>query len=167
MKKIFLFFGILLIMSACSQRVVDFTIISTKNIDFSNKEEFQRGKNRITGIDKKHFVIIVPIGSPNMKEAIDAAIESTPDCIALVDGVVYYKFWIIPLIYGQMKYIVEGTPLIDPTIGSINNNVIPDYCKIELNSSNKIINIENITKEEYVATKNLVVKQGMQIRFNN
>jgi len=167
MKKILSLLSVVLIMSACSQRVVDFTIISTKNIDFSDKADFKRSKSRVTGIDKKHFIIIIPVGVPDMKTAIDVAIESTPNCIALVDGVVYYKYWYIPLIYGQMKYVVEGTPLIDPSITSIDDNTIPDYSRIELNSSNKIINIENITKEKYIATKESLIKQSLQVNFNN
>ena len=66
-----------------------------------------------------------------------------------------------------MKYIVEGTPLIDPSITSIDNNIIPDFCKIEFNSSNKIIGIENITKDEYMTTKENLMKQGIQVQFDN
>ena len=46
----------------------------------------------------------------------DRAIESQPGAVALVDGVVSFKSWIIPFIYGQQKYIVEGSPLIDPKL---------------------------------------------------
>lgn len=56
------------------------------------------------------MVLFFPLGSPNLKEAIDRAIEQYPGAIALSDGVVKSHFWWC-LFYGQDSYIVEGTPL--------------------------------------------------------
>lgn len=99
-------------LSACTQRIVDYTVISTKNVDISQLADYKRSDSRIEGIDKVHLVFGIPTGTPNMKEAIDRAIESAPGSGALVDGVVYLKTWQIPLVYGQMSYVVEGTPLV-------------------------------------------------------
>lgn len=52
----------------------------------------------------------IPLGFPNMKEAIDKAIEKYPGAIGLVDGVVKSKGW-TAILYGQNSYVVEGTPL--------------------------------------------------------
>ena len=107
----------LLLSSGCSTRLIDFTIISSKNVDLSNASEFTRGTERMEGKDKAHMVLFIPFGVPSMKEAVDRAIETVPGAVALVDGVVVYKWWTAGL-YGQSSYIVEGTPLIDPTIAS-------------------------------------------------
>ncbi len=53
-----------------------------------------------------------------MKEAIDRAIEAVPRGIALVDGVLIVKSYYIPYIYGRQAYVVEGTPLINPSLAS-------------------------------------------------
>ncbi len=105
-----------LICGGCTTRIVDFTTISTKNVDWSKAETFVRASARVEGRDTTHIIIFIPTGVPNMKEAIDRAIESTPGGVALVDGVVYSKFWWIPYIYGRTSYVVEGTPLIDPAL---------------------------------------------------
>ena len=102
----------ILIVSGCTSRLTDFTIISTKNVDMSDSGNFTKGTERVEGIDKRHVIVFIPTGSPDLKEAIDDAIEKTPNCVALLDGVVYSKFWYIPYIYGQFWYQVEGTPLI-------------------------------------------------------
>jgi len=108
--------GSALLLSAlgCRTRVADFTIISSKNIDLSRAAEFVRGDSRIEADDRIHIIVIVPTGVPNMKAALDRAIEATPGAIGLLDGVVYEVGWYIPLIYGTAGYEVQGTPLIDP-----------------------------------------------------
>ncbi len=104
LKLIVLLCG-LAFMAGCTMRIVDFTVISSKNVKVPTKARGQR----VTGKDCT-FVVFVPIGIPNMKEAIDRAIESGGgDYDALVDGVVYqdnYSF-----IIGQMCFRVEGTPI--------------------------------------------------------
>ena len=117
MRKAFVLGLICLISAGCSNiRIVDFTTISTKNIDWSKAATFNRASARVEGEDKVHIICFIPTGVPNMKEAIDRAIESKPGGVALVDGVVYQKSWYIPLIYGQVSYVVDGTPLVDPSL---------------------------------------------------
>lgn len=99
-------------LSGCATRMVDYTIISTKNVDVSAMGKYTAGEHRVVGEDVKHGVFIVPAGMPNMKEAIDDAIEKVPGAVAMLDGVVYYRSWGIPLIYGQNAFVIEGTPLI-------------------------------------------------------
>lgn len=116
-KLLLLVMGVALIaVAGCTTRLVDFTLISTKNIDLTRGADFKRGASRVEGIDKAHIIICVPTGIPNMKEAVDKAIESVPGGVAILDGVLSQRFWYIPLIYGQSMYVVEGTPLIDPAL---------------------------------------------------
>lgn len=117
MIRWFLLLSVLtLINVGCTTRLVDFTTISTKNVDWSRAATFNRASARVEGKDLVHIIIFIPTGTPNMKEAIDRAIESKPGGVALVDGVVYSKVWYIPYIYGQISYVVEGTPLLDPSL---------------------------------------------------
>jgi hypothetical protein len=61
----------------------------------------------------KLIVIVIPAGIPNLKTAVDKAIEAVPGCIALADVAVYSKSFYIPLLIGSNGYLVEGTPIID------------------------------------------------------
>ncbi|MFA4853885.1 MAG: hypothetical protein WC616_00860 [Candidatus Omnitrophota bacterium] len=112
---IFILF-LVVILSGCVTRLVDFTMISTKNIDLARGADFKRGPSRATGEDLVAIIIFIPTGVPNIKTAIDRAIESVPGSIALLDGVLSVKGWYIPYIYGESSYVVEGTPLIDPKL---------------------------------------------------
>lgn len=100
-------------LSGCVQRLTDFTIISSKNVDLTRGAEFTRGP-RVEGTDTRAIVLFIPVGVPNAKEAMDQAIQGVPGCIGLLDGVVDSEFF--DLIFGYMQYRVKGTCLIDPKL---------------------------------------------------
>ncbi len=112
-SKIIISLTAALLLASCSQRITDFTIISSKNVDLSRGTDFKRGRDRVVGKDMKHIIVFIPTGVANIKQATDRAIESTPGAVALVDGVINWHSWWIPYIYGRQWYEVEGTPLID------------------------------------------------------
>ncbi len=101
----------LLLATGCTHRLTDFTVISTKNVPIgSHSMAMKKADKRVKAKDTAHTILFIPIGSPNMKEAIDKAIESYPGAIALADGVIKSSFWTC-FLYGQSSYIVEGTPI--------------------------------------------------------
>lgn len=137
--------------TGCSVRLVDFTIISTKNIDLAKGASFKRGQLRVTGQDSVCIIIIIPTGVPNIKTAIDRAIQSVPGAVALLDGVVTSKMWYIPYIFGKSTYVVEGTPLIDPSISTAelqSNHIIS-----RLDNKGNVVEIRYVSKTEYEAVK--------------
>jgi len=110
MKKVALAVLVLVVMSfvlGCTQRVTDFTVISTKN---TNVVSYKEGP-RIQGKDCGYMILSIPVSSPDMKEAIDKAIENAgPGYDALIDGVVYYtQLWAV--VFWEFCYVVEGTPI--------------------------------------------------------
>lgn len=138
-------------LTGCTTRLTDFTIISTKNVDLSVISKAKRGSTRVSGKDLVHIIIFIPTGVPNMKEAIDKAIESVPGAVALVDGVLYQKFFYIPYIYGQSSYVVEGTPLINTAQAS---TAFPSkYMVATYNAQQKRFISEAISAERYGALK--------------
>jgi hypothetical protein len=100
-------------MAGCVQRITDFTVISSKNIDMSNGANFKRDDKRIEGTDTKP-IIIFPIGSPNAKEALDKAIQSVPGCVGLLDGVLEHETF--SFLFGYTQFRVKGTCLLDPKL---------------------------------------------------
>lgn len=105
--------------AGCVRTITDFTIVSTKNFDLSRAGEFERYPQVRRGRDVVHWVTIFPLswtGEPELKPALDRAIQSVPGGVALVDGRIREVFWYIPLLYGQHSLIAEGTPLVDPKI---------------------------------------------------
>lgn len=137
-----------ILLTGCTQRITDFTIISTKNIDLSSAKDFKRGSQRIEGKDSLYFLLAIPLGSkPDLKEAIDRGIENVPGAVALVDGVVYVKNWHIGL-FGETSYIVEGTPLIDPKLAKVDG--LPSRFIIgEWDEQTKSVKNRYVSENEY------------------
>jgi len=153
MKKFILIATVILLSVGCTNRILDFTIVSTKNIDLSKAATFKRGTTRMTGEDVAHIIIFIPTGVANIKEATDRAIERVPGCIALVDGVIYTKFFYIPYIYGKSAAIVEGTPLIDPGLAMKGEYLLPDYSIMKLDKHGNIAEFKMVSEEEYNSLK--------------
>ena len=94
------------VLSGCAIRALDFTVISSKNIHLNVPDS---GKGPRTQGEDTKLCILFPLGAPNMKDALDRAIEKAgPGYDALVDGVVRYKQ---AFIVGKFGWIVEGTPI--------------------------------------------------------
>ncbi len=103
-----------LLVSGCSRRMIDFTVISSKNTQLQIPSEAMG--ERVIGEDKQTWIYLVffvlPLESrPNIKEAVDQAIQSAgPGYDALIDGVLYQTFEFY-LLAGRNGYRVEGTPI--------------------------------------------------------
>ncbi|MCK4341890.1 MAG: hypothetical protein KAY37_09235 [Phycisphaerae bacterium] len=98
----------LLFLFGCEQRLGDFTFLSSKNIDLSNLEmEADENAPIVEGEDSKPIIFVFSTGVPNLKEAVDRAIESGRGT-ALSDVSIYYTHWYIPYIVGENKFRVRG-----------------------------------------------------------
>jgi hypothetical protein len=140
----------LIFLSGCVTRLVDFTIISTKNIDLTKGASFERASSKSKGEDVVCMIIFIPTGVPNIETALDRAIESVPGAVALLDGVLSYKAWTI-LLFGQYGYIVEGTPLIDPKLA--NPKLPSNYIVTKVDKDGSVVETKYLTKDEFEATK--------------
>ena len=146
----------LLLLSSCSHRIVDFTLISSKNIEFSKFDTYERLNSRVTGEDTKSIIFVVPTGNPSGKEAMDEAIESVPGCVALVDGVLTQKWFYIPYIYGEYTFIIEGTPIVDPALVS---NDIQNYSVCVLDKKGNIETTIALSENDYNEIKTDLLKK--------
>jgi hypothetical protein len=103
-----------LLVTGCATRLGAFTVISTKNIDWSRAAEYTRNNQRIEGEDKYHVIVFIPTKFKiTIEDAVDKALQNVPGAVALVDAVLRSKIFWIPYIYGQRCYLIEGTVLID------------------------------------------------------
>lgn len=144
-KVFILLFITIVFLTGCTQRVTDFTVISTKNVDLSSKS-LKRASERIVGEDPAYIILVFPVGTTHLKQAIDNTIEKVPGAVALVDGVVSFTSFYIPMIFGKQSYVVEGTPLIDQNIlSSLPSNYIISIYNDEL----KDFEVKYVSKEEF------------------
>lgn len=150
-KKYFLMVFVLvvgIVFSSCATRLGDFTMISTKNIDWSRADEFTRYNQRVTGEDIYHTIIFIPTKyNVTIEEAVDKAIDQVPGGVALIDAVLRIKTFSL-LIYGQAGYVIEGNVLVDPKLLSANEQSGTGYLVFYTDDGKEFIKKE-ITEEEY------------------
>ena len=150
LTKLFII-AVLVLSFGCTQRLLDFTVVSSKNVDMSKSNTFERGKSRVEGKDIAYIILFIPTGVPNMKEAIDKALEKVPGAVALVDGVVSSKV-VYFLLGGMTGYVVEGTPLIDPSLAS--NELKSNFMICKADKNGEVSSLEYVTEKEYNKIKN-------------
>jgi hypothetical protein len=100
-----------LLLAGCTTNLGDFTVLSSKNVNlanFSNSKAEVSGE-KVQGEDCVHIICLFPTGELNLKTAVDRALESK-NAFMLTNARVSYVYWYVPLIYGQMKFVVEGNP---------------------------------------------------------
>jgi len=92
----------------CQKRLGDFTFLSSKNIDLSNLDmEAGRDAPRVEGVDSRLIILGFTSGPPNLKEAVDQAIESGRGT-ALSDVSIHHHYWAVPPFVGENKFVVRG-----------------------------------------------------------
>ncbi len=113
LKTLTLAAATLLALPSCTTRIMDLTVTSSKNIDLNYKPGYVVSDNaRTSGKDTTHFALFFPLGTPNVREAMDKAIEKNGNnAVALSNMTLTTKWWYIPFIYGQFTYVVEGDPV--------------------------------------------------------
>ncbi len=97
--------------SGCATRVADLTVGSTKNYNI-NSASFTKGE-RVTGEDIVP-VFFAPMGIPNVKTAVDRAIENDRCAVGLSDLVITSVQQ--AFVVGRMGYQVEGNLILDQNI---------------------------------------------------
>jgi hypothetical protein len=97
--------------SGCSQRLGDFTLLSSKNIDLSNfNTQSAENAPAVNGVDKRAIVIVFPTGVASLKDATDRA-EEKGSAVGLTNARIVQYGWYIPYIYGEVGWDVTGNPI--------------------------------------------------------
>lgn len=108
MKRIIFIGMAALMITGCATRIADLTVVSTKNFNM-NSGNFGKGE-RVVG--KSNIpVVIFPLGVPNLKEAVDNAIEKNACAVGLSNVVIYnynYSFF-----FGVTGISVKGDLIVD------------------------------------------------------
>jgi hypothetical protein len=111
MKKIIVpIFAIsMALLSSCNQRLIDFTVISSKNVTLRLPDD-AKGP-RTVGKEMKTCT------TPQLKGAVDKAIENAgPGYDALIDGVISQRNE-----FFRQGWVVEGTPIKTGKLKASNN----------------------------------------------
>ena len=93
--------------TACSMRLADLTVTSTRNVNLNkvNLDSLPQTKG-IVGKDTKFILLFIPFGFPHLEDAIDDALDKA-DGDVMIDAVLHSKVWWF--IIGQDSLEVKGT----------------------------------------------------------
>jgi hypothetical protein len=93
---------------ACSARIADLTLVSTRNLDLSNTKLDAKTGKRVKGEDCKYAILgLIPLGVPNLESAVDDALTKGGGNV-MVDQVTSQR-GIYFVLASQMCILVEGT----------------------------------------------------------
>ena len=94
----------LFVITGCTTRLGDFTVLSSKNVDVSGLKP----GDRFTAEDCINYAFnMIPLGESHWKNAMDRATEQGKGDV-MVDIVFTASRWGFPLIWGQLCVIAEG-----------------------------------------------------------
>lgn len=96
------------LLAGCSWHIADMSVVSTRH-SVQDMHELVKGQ-RVTGETYSPYVL-VPLGMPNIKDALDEAIQSDRCAVGLSDVTVREQYY--ALLVGVVGYEVEGNLLID------------------------------------------------------
>jgi hypothetical protein len=105
---------------ASTQKLGDFTLLSSRNIELSRAGEFIHTTTQVTGTEVSRWLFGIPLNENtiDLKGAVDNSLSKIPGAVAVVDPRFSYKYFRIPFIIGNIyrseAYIITGTVLIDP-----------------------------------------------------
>ena len=116
LKKLLIMIMGTLMLSGCTVRVADMTLASTKTVSF-DRSHFVKGQ-RVTAEDT-YPVLLFPTGIPDVKTAMDRAIEQHHCAVGLTDVVVTQLNH--AFIFGNIGIRVEGNLLLDHSLPGCEN----------------------------------------------
>tara|TARA_Y100001970_G_scaffold291679_1_gene429796 strand:- start:1871 stop:2278 length:408 start_codon:yes stop_codon:yes gene_type:complete len=103
MKRLIIL-SLILILYGCTQKIADFSIVSTKNIDLGDK--FQ-SMGIISGDDTEYIIFVIPTGTIKIDDAIHNTLIMN-GAEYLSDVKVENQTFYIPYIGGFTKYKITG-----------------------------------------------------------
>jgi len=108
MKKTFtIFFVILFFLSGCTFRVADLTVAGTRNLNLeSMKIDYAKVTKNVEGSDSAVMLLGIPLGYPNLEEAIDDGLRKANGNL-MSDAVVYWT-GISFILFGVNTITVKG-----------------------------------------------------------
>lgn len=165
MKKIVVAGLAALMVTGCSTRIADLTVVSTKNFNL-NSGNLEIG-SRVKGASTAP-VVFFPLGQPNLKEAVDNAIEKDSCAVGLSDVVIYYNQY--AFIFGSISISVKGNLILDKSLSGCggysvsNQQPQRNYVQPVNNTSNKQQQIDalqqqNLPYAEYQRRYNEIMAQ--------
>lgn len=130
-------------LTGCSQRLGDFTIISTKNVDIG--KNYVKVQTQEKGISSKAIIIFIPTGTPNIKDAVDDLLKKANGDL-VTNAVIQYSWYYIPYIYGEYKYEITGDVYkkVETALNELKNKPLSENAQTDVDESSLFFTAEQV-----------------------
>jgi hypothetical protein len=108
--------------TGCTRRIGDFTMVTTKNYE---RQVQYKMVGRMEGKSIKMMILFIPTGQPDLKDAVDEAIQAG-NGVYLANAVIEYTNW-YALLFGQFGYTVTGDVYAPVDHGDLLNPAIEKF----------------------------------------
>lgn len=132
-------------MNSCSTRIGDFTMVTTKNYE---RQMQYKMVGRMEGKDMVGQIIGIPLGAPDLKNAVDDAIHAGSGTY-LANAVISSSWW-TAIVYGEMGYKVVGDVYAPVDKSDLQNPAIE---KFELIDGSEGIAMRSLSTGETIEVK--------------
>ncbi|MCB0728576.1 MAG: hypothetical protein R3A12_19390 [Ignavibacteria bacterium] len=148
MKKNLNYFMVLIVIlsgigfSGCTEQLANLSLVTTEKVEIGGKYKKLKSSE---GIDKKIWILFIPIGVPNVGRAVE-------DCIAngngvlITDAVLTRTSWWF-LLYGENDFTIKGDVWGKADVGDLNN---PDIEIFELRGNMNDLELVSLTYPDNV-----------------
>jgi hypothetical protein len=103
-----------MLLIGCSVNLANFSMVTTREIDWNRIGNWQVSPQQISGKDMAHIVIIIPTKlNIRIDTAITNALNQIPGAVAMTNVSVRQDWFYIPYIYGQQNIIARGNIIYD------------------------------------------------------
>jgi hypothetical protein len=145
-------FLIIGLFAGCTQRIADFTFVSTRSVDIGGK---YKKMARCIGTDSRPDVLTIPFGIPDLKQAVDNCIEAGKGDL-LTDAVVDFTQW-TAIVYGRRTYTVTGDVWGRPDVSDLNANPGVELFELHAGASGfelvSLTHPDDVVKIDYLASR--------------
>jgi hypothetical protein len=141
--------ALVFLLAGCVTRLGDFTLLASRNVEYSRMGEFKISQDRVTGKDGLMFILGIKVKRQiDLEQALENAIDKIPGCVALADVTLSLRELNF-LLWQTHTYVVTGNAIIDPRRLSASEHT-PDSPYISLYTEDGL-NYETryLTGEEY------------------
>lgn len=137
-----------MLLTACTTRIGDFTLMSTKNVEIGAKY-VKTGS--FEADDKAFVIIIIPTGFPNMKTCVDRLLEAGSG--ELATNVVLNSSWWWAVLIGQSGFDIKGDVWKRASLGDLRSGQDVFELQVQPDGRQLLTNVKNPSESYAVTTE--------------
>lgn len=149
-------------LSGCTTRIGDFTLMSTKNVNISDK--YVKVGN-FESDDLAWMIIVIPTGFPNFKTAVDNILDENGGELLTNAVLSSYQAWFV--LAGQYGYKIKGDVWKRASVGDLRNGTEIFELRTDASGEQKLVSTKDNVTSYTVTTSDDLARQADKVTADN